>query len=328
MEQAALQSGMTVLEIRSGGLNAAMIAEVVGETGHVLSVDIDPDVISWAKMRLEQAGYCHRVRTVVADGGVPDAGPFDAIIVTVGAWDIAPAWLNQLVPDGTLVLPLIMNGVTRTIGFRRTGHRLISTSTEVAGFVPMQGAGRHAEHVHALADANGRNVNLRFDADPPTTLHLLDGLLTSERTEAWSQATIGREESFADLHLWFAWFLPGFCRLAPGGRGGAAGERSSWFSYGVVRDAGLAYLVVRPALDSGGAAVELGARAYGSVWPSSASPTAPPPPRSPAGPSHPEQRLLRSFTKQDRCVTRHCQVSVRWRWRERPRPGRPPPSRS
>ena len=46
------------------------------------------------------------------------------------------------------MLPLIMNGVTRTIGFRRDGDHLTSTSTEVAGFVPL----RRSRHNETYAD--------------------------------------------------------------------------------------------------------------------------------------------------------------------------------
>jgi protein-L-isoaspartate(D-aspartate) O-methyltransferase len=260
LEQAELRPGMTVLEIGSGGLNAA---EIVGEKGHVVSVDIDPEVTDRAERLLDEAGYAGRVtvRAVDASQGVPDEGPFDAIIVTVGAWDVAPAWLGALADDGVLVLPLIMNGVTRTIGLRRDGDHLTSTSTEVAGFVPMRGTGQHPERVFLLPDANGNNVKLRFDSDVPADLSPLDGVLATERTEVWSGATIKHQTSFADLHLWFAWFLPGFCLLAVDDGTVLAAERGSWFPFGVVRGSAFAYLAVRPALD--GAGVEFGARAYG-----------------------------------------------------------------
>jgi protein-L-isoaspartate(D-aspartate) O-methyltransferase len=126
LEQAKLRPGMTVLEIGSGGLNAALIAEIVGGEGRVVSVDIDPEVVDRAAALLDETGYGSRVRVLAADAehGVPGEGPFDAIIVTVGAWDVAPAWLDQLADDGVLVLPLIMNGVTRTLGFRRDGDHL------------------------------------------------------------------------------------------------------------------------------------------------------------------------------------------------------------
>jgi len=36
--------------------------------------------------------------------------PYDRIILTVGAWEIAPAWMEQMQPDGRLLLPLSLNG--------------------------------------------------------------------------------------------------------------------------------------------------------------------------------------------------------------------------
>jgi protein-L-isoaspartate(D-aspartate) O-methyltransferase len=263
LEQAELRAGMTVLEVGSGGLNAALIAEIVAAEGRVVSVDIDPEVVDRAAALLDQTGYGGRVRVLVADAeyGVPGDGPFDAIIVTVGAWDIAPAWLDQLAADGVLVLPLIMNGVTRTIGFRRDGDHLTSALTEVAGFVPMQGAGQHAERVFLLPDANGKHVKLRFDSGIPDDMSPLDGALATECAELWSGVTIKHQTSFADLHLWFAWFLPGFCLLAVDDGTDLAAERGSWFPFGVVRGSAFAYLAVRPALE--GAGVQFGARAYG-----------------------------------------------------------------
>ncbi|MFI6129513.1 methyltransferase, FxLD system [Micromonospora sp. NPDC051141] len=172
LEQAELAPGMTVLEVGSGGLNAAYLAEIVGPGGRVVSVDIDPDVTDRAATLLDATGYGSRVRVLVADAehGVPDEGPFDAIIITVGAWDIAPALLDQLAEGGVIVLPLIMNAVTRTIGFRRDGDHLISTSVEVAGFVPMQGDGAHPDRVFLLPDGDGRHVRLLFDSDAPDHL--------------------------------------------------------------------------------------------------------------------------------------------------------------
>jgi protein-L-isoaspartate(D-aspartate) O-methyltransferase len=263
LEQADLRRGMAVLEIGSGGLNAALIAEIVGPDGHVVSVDIDPEVTDRAARLLDEAGYGSRLRVLVADAthGVPDEEPFDAIIVTAGAWDIAPAWLDQLAADAVLVVPLIMNGVTRTIGFRRTGDHLTSTSIELAGFVPMQGAARHPERVYPLPDSNGRQVRLRFDSGVPDDMSQLDRVLTADRAEVWSGVTINRGVSFADLHLWFAWFLPGFCQLTADDGTDLASERD-WFPFAVMRDSAFAYLAIRPAMD--GARVEFGARAYGS----------------------------------------------------------------
>jgi protein-L-isoaspartate(D-aspartate) O-methyltransferase len=102
-------------------------------------------------------------------------GPFDATIVTVGSWDVAPPWRQQLADQGMLVLPLIMNGVTRTRGFRSVGDHLVSTSMEVAGFVPMRGIGQHPQRVFLLPDGHGHNVKLRFDQGAPADMSPLEG---------------------------------------------------------------------------------------------------------------------------------------------------------
>lgn len=265
IEQAELGPGMRVLEIGSGGFNAALLAEVVGPDGEVISVDIDPAVTDRARELLDATGYGARVTVVQADAENPLPGlgeRFDAILVTVGAWDLAPAWLSHLSADGTIVVPLRMNGITRVIGFRREGDHLVSTSAEVAGFVPMQGDGAHDERVFLLPDRNGHHVKLRFEGDAPADMHLLDGVLATERTEVWSGVTIKHGVSFANLHLWFAAFLPGFCKLAVDEGTTMAAERNRWFPFGVVHDDSFAYLAVRPLPDDGG--VEFGARAYGA----------------------------------------------------------------
>ncbi|SEF38111.1 protein-L-isoaspartate(D-aspartate) O-methyltransferase [Amycolatopsis pretoriensis] len=264
IEQAGVTAGMSVLEIGSGGFNAALLAEIVGPDGRVVSVDIDPDVTDRARELLEQTGYGNRVDVILADAESPLPGlhePFDAILVTVGAWDLAPAWLAHLAEGGTIVVPLRMNGVTRVIGYRHKGDHLVSISSEVAGFVPMQGEGARDERVFLLPDAGGHHVKLRFEGDLPVGLDLLDGVLATERTEAWSGVTIKHGVSFADLHLWLAVFMPGFCKLAADEGTDLSAERKGWFPFGAVHGDSFAYLAVRPLPEGGGS--EFGARAYG-----------------------------------------------------------------
>lgn len=263
IEQAGLGPGMSVLEIGSGGYNAALLAEVVGPGGRVVSVDIDPEVTGRATTLLDATGYGGRVEVVTADAEheLPGSGPFDAIIVTAGAWDLSPAWLRRLTADGRLVVPLRMNGVSRSIAFQREHDHLVSTSAAVCGFVPMRGAGEHADRELRLPDAQGRHVTLRFDDGAPGDPSPLDGVLAGERGEVWSGVTIGHGVSFAGLHLWLACFLPGFCRLAAEEGTELAKERKTWFPFAVVHGDSFAYLSVRPALQ--GAGVEFGARSYG-----------------------------------------------------------------
>lgn len=261
LEQARLGPGMRVLEIGSGGLNAAYIAEIVGDQGQVVSVDIDAEVTDRAAKLLDEAGYGSRVRVLVADADsrVPGEDAFDAIIVTVGAADIAPAWLQQLADSGTVVVPLVMNGVTRTIGFRRDGDHLVSTSIEVAGFVPMQGAGAIEEWLVTLTGPAGKPVTLRFQSDVPEDGQV-DQVLADESVVAWSGVEFPNGISWADLYLWFAWEMPGFLRFSAE-PGSELDQHEKRFPFGAVRGNAFAYMVIRPAMDNTG--VEFGARAFG-----------------------------------------------------------------
>ncbi|MFD9701355.1 methyltransferase, FxLD system [Lentzea sp. NPDC059081] len=264
IEQAEIGEGMSVWEIGSGGFNAALLAEVVGPDGRVVSVDIDPEVTDRARELLDATGYGSRVTVVQADAENPLPGvhePFDAILVTVGAWDLAPAWLAHLAEGGRIVVPLRMNGITRVIALRREGDHLVSTSAEVAGFVPMQGEGARDERLFLLPDRNGHEVKLRFDGDVPQDMSLLDGALATERAEVWSGVTINLGVSFADLHLWFAAFLPGFCKVAADEGTDMAAERKDWFPFAAVHGDSFSYLAVRHVPEGG--AVEFGARAHG-----------------------------------------------------------------
>ncbi|MER7808393.1 methyltransferase domain-containing protein [Streptomyces sp900116325] len=98
LEAAHIEPGHRVLEIGSGGYNAALIAELVGPTGSVTTLDIDPAVTDRATRHLTQTGY-DRVRVVTADAehlpaDVIPADGFDAIVVTV----------DILVRDGAVLL--------------------------------------------------------------------------------------------------------------------------------------------------------------------------------------------------------------------------------
>jgi protein-L-isoaspartate(D-aspartate) O-methyltransferase len=126
----------------------------------------------------------------------------------------------------------------------------------------MQGEGAHDERVFLLPDAHGNHVKLRFDGhDVPADMSRLDGVLATERTETWSDVTIQNGMSFADLQLWFASFLPGFCRLAADQGTALTAEQGTWFPFGLVHGDSFAYLATRKTPDGTGA--EFGARAYG-----------------------------------------------------------------
>jgi protein-L-isoaspartate(D-aspartate) O-methyltransferase len=142
LEQLGLEPGHRTMEIGAGtGDNAALMAHVTGEAGEVITVDIDPDLVEGAREHLAAAGL-GRVRVVCADGGLghPERAPYDRIILTVGAWDLAPAWREQLRPGGRLVVPVTVGGVQKSVGFERAHDHLVSVSVKDCLFMPLRGA--------------------------------------------------------------------------------------------------------------------------------------------------------------------------------------------
>lgn len=265
--QAGIGPGARVLEIGTTGYNAAVIAEVAAPGGHVVTLDIDPEVSAWADAALKATGYRDRVSVATGDGehGAPGHGLFDAIIVTAGAWDVPPSWLAQLADGGTLVVPLRMNGVTRSIAFRKDGSHLASTSTVTCGFVPMQGIGGQPETFFQLSAPGGGRITLRYEDDPPAEPPLPSDILAGEPATAWSGLTIADMTPWSDVYLWLAGFAPGFCRLDQAGdpqlAGGGPVMKTGWYPFAVARDGTLSYLTVRDLPDGSG--VEFGALAYG-----------------------------------------------------------------
>ncbi len=211
IEQAGLAAGMRCLELGSGGYNAALVAEVVGPAGEVVTVDIDADITDRATRFLMATGY-DRVRVLTGDGWYGAAGraPFDAIIVTAQAVDISPAWVEQLVDGGRLVVSLRLRGLSRGIAFVRHGRRLVSVETQMCGFVRMQGDG--ASPMRGLP-LRGEEISLRFDGDYPAEPELFEGLLDSPRIDIWTGVTIPPNMPFDGLKLWLATTIDGYCQL-------------------------------------------------------------------------------------------------------------------
>jgi protein-L-isoaspartate(D-aspartate) O-methyltransferase len=211
LEQAEITAGMRVLEVGSGGYNAALLAELVGPWGRVTTVDIDEDVAERASGLLADAGYS-RVNVVPADAefGVPEHAPYDRILVTAGAWDIPPAWMAQLNEGGRIVVPLRVRGLSRTIALDHGdwyGY-LVSQSSRSFEFEPMRGEGAHQGEPLVL---HGGEVTLHIDE--PLEPRRLEGVLDNPRVEVWSGATIGRFEPWASTHMWLATALSGFCGM-------------------------------------------------------------------------------------------------------------------
>ncbi|MGH2487071.1 MAG: methyltransferase domain-containing protein [Ktedonobacterales bacterium] len=187
LEQLRVTTGMRVLEIGAGtGYNAALLAEFVGPGGAVTTLDIDRDIVDDATAHLASAGYTS-VHAITTDGafGWPANAPYDRIILTVGAADIAPAWFDQLAEGGLLVLPLWLGGAQASVAFRRREGALRSESIACCGFMRLRGEEAGSERVVSLP--GGRQLfaeDAERIAGPIATL-----LRTRPRLRLWTRPT-------------------------------------------------------------------------------------------------------------------------------------------
>jgi protein-L-isoaspartate(D-aspartate) O-methyltransferase len=125
----------------------------------------------------------------------------------------------------------------------------------------MQGEGSNDGRTLLIPDVDRIHLRLLFDKDYPATPEDLDGLLATPMHETGSDVVVAAGESFIDLYLRMSWTIDGVCRLIPD-PGSEFGKQESWFPFGVVAGAGLAYLASRRVPDGNG--FEMTARAYGT----------------------------------------------------------------
>ncbi|MBV9013641.1 MAG: methyltransferase, FxLD system [Pseudonocardiales bacterium] len=257
--------GDRVLEIGAGtGYNAALLAELVGASGEVTTVDIAPDVSRQAQLALEATGY-GRVHVVTGDGvrGAPEHAPYQRIIVTVGPWDLPPAWLHQLAPGGRLVVPLHWRGQARSVAFVHENGVLQARDSQLCGFIPMIGEGQDGERTGRIAEG----VALYWDRDQPIDVEALQGVLEEPGTTVWSGASVVPNESTDRIWLRLTGTEPGTCRFAAAPDAINSDLCSPAFAYrspGVVEGDSLAYLTLRgPEPDAVERRWELGAIGHG-----------------------------------------------------------------
>ena len=167
IEQLCLEPGNRVLEIGAGsGYNAAILAHIVGDAGNVITVDIDQDIVDEAAANLSKTGF-HNVTCVCGDGfeGVPAGQPYDRVIVTVGAYDVSPHWVDQLKDGGILVAPLWFRGANLSVALRKRDGELTGLSASPCTFIPIRGIWQRTEGYYPVGDPPDETLQMTIALD-------------------------------------------------------------------------------------------------------------------------------------------------------------------
>jgi protein-L-isoaspartate(D-aspartate) O-methyltransferase len=138
-EALRLKGGEKVLEIGTGsGYQAAVVSQIASR---VFSVERITDLARRARRVLDTIG-CKNINIKLSDGtcGWQEESPFDAIIVTAGAPNVPPLYLEQLEIGGRLVIPVGSRGSQILKRITRTGLQEFSEENLLdCRFVPLIG---------------------------------------------------------------------------------------------------------------------------------------------------------------------------------------------
>ena len=133
-----IQPGEKVLEIGTGsGYQSAVLGKLAGR---VYSIEIIPELARESAERLKKLGYAN---VIVREGdgyrGWPEEAPFDGIIVTAAPERIPQPLLDQLAPNGRMVIPV--GGFFQELKvFRKDANGKVSEKDILpVRFVPMTG---------------------------------------------------------------------------------------------------------------------------------------------------------------------------------------------
>ncbi|MEV2276998.1 methyltransferase domain-containing protein [Nocardiopsis sp. NPDC049922] len=138
-----IEPGMRILEVGTGsGYSTAVLAELTGPEGRVVSVDVEPDLITRAERLHRDAGYT-TITSLAGDGyrGAPGHGPFDRLIAWTTPPHLPTAWAEHVCPGGLIVAPLVCAPIAYSTAMARItvddSHTPGSISLHRGQYVPM-----------------------------------------------------------------------------------------------------------------------------------------------------------------------------------------------
>jgi len=136
LESLHLRPTDKVLEIGTGsGYATALLAQLAAQ---VFSVERHPALAQSAREVIAALGYTN-VRILTGDGtlGLPEAAPFDAIMVSAAAPYLPPALLAQLSDNGRIIIPIGTENSQQLQFVRLINGQPVISLRELVRFVPL-----------------------------------------------------------------------------------------------------------------------------------------------------------------------------------------------
>ena len=104
-----VQPGQRVLDVGCGsGWTTALLAHLVGPSGSVLGVELEPELVTFGAANLERADRPWASIRLATPGvlGDPDGAPYDRILVSAAPDELPAPLVDQLGDDAVLVIPV------------------------------------------------------------------------------------------------------------------------------------------------------------------------------------------------------------------------------
>ena len=139
-----VDEGQKILEIGAGsGYHAAIVSHLVGENGHVYTIERFENLAKIAQENLENAGIAN-VTVEVGDGseGLEKYEPYDRIYVTCAAPSVPQPLINQLRESGKLLIPVGRMYCELQL-IEKKGEEIITKGLGGCVFVPLVGKYGH-----------------------------------------------------------------------------------------------------------------------------------------------------------------------------------------
>ncbi|MCD6233284.1 protein-L-isoaspartate O-methyltransferase [bacterium] len=133
------KEGDKVLDIGSGsGWTSALLAEIVGERGKVIGVEIIPALAEFGKKNIAKYNFIkrERVQIICGDGskGYVKEAPYDKILCSASAKSLPEPWKEQLKINGRIVAPI---GSSVWLFVKKSSKEFKSSEYPNFSFVPL-----------------------------------------------------------------------------------------------------------------------------------------------------------------------------------------------